>query len=155
MGSDLCREILTKEWRQDKHKNWKILTHFDLCKRNENRQSEKISKNIWRKFARVLSVKIFANKHIIFTFAESENGYKANNVRVPYYAKKKEGVGVPCGLDAQHKFFSDFQSHFYQTYRLIQPHTKPTIWLVTLIILLKISLQNPPNSTQSIILTSP
>ena len=57
-------------------------------------------KNIWRKFTRVFIVKIFANKHIIFTFAESENGYRANNVRVPYYAKKKKEVGVPCGLDA-------------------------------------------------------
>ena len=24
----------------------------------------------------------------------------ANNVRVPYYAKEKRGVGVPLGLDA-------------------------------------------------------
>ena len=48
MGSDLCREILTKEWRQDKHKNQKILTHFDLWKCSENRQSEKSLKNIWR-----------------------------------------------------------------------------------------------------------
>ena len=72
------------------------MTHFDLCKCNENRQSEKISKNIWRKFARVLSVKIFANKHIIFTFTESENGIIENNVREPIYAKEKEGVGVPC-----------------------------------------------------------
>ncbi len=100
MGSDLCREILTNEWRQDEHTNWKILTHFARLKRSENRQSEKICKNIWSKFARYELVKIFANKHFIFTFAESENGYKVNNVRVPYYAKKKKGVGVPCGLDA-------------------------------------------------------
>ena len=38
--------------------------------------------------------------------------------------RKKRGVGVRCGLDAQRKFFSDFQSHFHQTYRLIQPHPK-------------------------------
>lgn len=103
------------------------MTHFDPCKRNENRQREKSCKNIWSKFARFELVKIFAKIRFIFTFAESENEYRANNVRVPYYAKKKEGVGVPCGLDAKRKFFSDFQSHFYQTYRLIQPHPKPTI----------------------------
>ncbi len=55
---------------------------------------------MWSKFARYELVKIFANKHFIFTFAESENGYRTNNVRVPYYAKEKRGVGVPCGLDA-------------------------------------------------------
>lgn len=100
MGSDLCRDFLTKEWRQDEHKNRKILTHFDLWKCSENRQSEKRLKNIWRKFEALLCVLIFHISKIIFTFVESENGYRANNVRVPYYAKKKKGVGVPCGLDA-------------------------------------------------------
>ncbi len=76
------------------------MTHFARLKRSENRQSEKIFKNIWSKFARYELVNIFVNKHFIFTFAESENGYRANNVRVPYYAKKNKGVGVPCGLDA-------------------------------------------------------
>ena len=100
MDSDLCRGILTNEWRQDEHTNWKILTHFARLKHSENRQSKKICKNIWSKFARFELVKIFVNKRFIFTFVESENGYRANNVRVPYYAKKKKGVGVPCGLDA-------------------------------------------------------
>ena len=76
------------------------MIHFARLKRSENRQSEKICKNIWSKFARYELVKIFANNHVIFTFAESENEYRVNNVRVPYYAKKKKGVGVPCGLDA-------------------------------------------------------
>jgi len=88
------------------------LTHFARLEHSKNRQSEKSLKNIWRKFEALLFVLIFHISKFIFTFAESENGNKGNNVRVPYYAKEKRGVGVPCGLDAQRKFFSDFQSHF-------------------------------------------
>lgn len=88
------------------------MTHFARLKRSENRQSEKICKNIWSKFARYELVKIFANKHFIFTFAESENGNKGSNVRVPYYAKEKEGGGCTLRTGCLTQIFLGFSKSF-------------------------------------------
>lgn len=112
MGSDLCRDFLTKESKQSEHKNRKILTHFDLWKCSENRQSEKSLKNIWRKFEALLFVLIFHTFKFIFTFAESENGNKANNVRVPYYAKEKRGGVCTLRTGCLTQIFLGFSKSF-------------------------------------------